>query len=416
MAKRTEISTLGEFGLIAELTKGFVSVNASTVRGVGEGAVAGVGAASGAWIGDDAAVLEGPGEPCGAGEAGGPDGPGGRYTLLSTDLLLEGVNFDLVYFPLKHLGYKAVVVGISDILAMNGRPTQITFSIGVSAKLSVEDLRQLYEGVRAACSEYGVDLVGGDTSASVTGLVISVSVVGEVEHGRIAYRSGAAQNDLVCLTGDLGAAYMGLHLLEREKRALEGGLGAGGGSGSGGASGPGGGPSPGSQSRSESNPASAAGAGASSGGTSSPQPRFEGYSYLLERQLHPHARLDVIDALRESDLVPTSMIDLSDGLASDLLHICKSSGVGARIYLDRIPIAKETYSLAEEMNIDPVVAALNGGDDHQLLFTVPLAAQEAVMRMGGIDIIGHITPAATGVMLSTPDGSDIPITAPGHKV
>ena len=416
MAKRTEISELGEFGLIDALTRGVVAVNPSTVRGVGDDAavidcsVAGSGGAGG-WGGGGGAE--------GASGSGGVGSSEGRYTLLSTDLLLEGVNFDLVYFPLKHLGYKAVVVGISDILAMNGHPRQLTFSVGVSAKLSVEDLQQLYDGVRAACVEYGVDLVGGDTSASVNGLVISVSVLGEVERERIVYRGGARLNDLICITGDLGAAYMGLHLLEREKRALGGG--------------PAPPPTTASQSRPEA-PQSGAEAPQQPGGpaarqsnaaasdprAASPthsalQPHFEGYNYLLERQLHPHARLDVIDSLREADLVPTSMIDLSDGLASDLLHICKSSGVGARIYLDRIPIAKETYSLAEEMNADPVVAALNGGDDHQLLFTVPLAAQQAVMRMGGIDIIGHITPATTGVMLTTPDGSDIPITAPGHK-
>ncbi|GHV01151.1 thiamine-monophosphate kinase [Bacteroidia bacterium] len=340
MTKRREIAQLGEFGLIAELTKDLPLVNPSSVKGVG----------------DDAAVIGLEGDRC---------------LLLSTDLLMEGIHFDLVYFPLKHLGYKAVVVGISDILAMNGTPRQITVSIGVSAKQSVESLQELYDGVRAACVEYGVDLVGGDTSASVTGLAISVTAVGEVARKGIAYRGGARMNDLICITGDLGSAYLGLHLLEREKRALE--------------------------------------------GSDNPQPHFEGYNYLLERQLHPHARTDIIEAMREAALVPTSMIDLSDGLASDLLHICKSSSCGARIYLDRLPIARESYSLCEEMNIDPVVAALNGGDDHQLLFTVPLAAREAVMQLGAIDIVGHITPASTGVMLTTPDGSDIPITAPGHK-
>lgn len=338
--ERTDIAALGEFGLIERLTKGFEPVNESTVEG----------------IGDDAAVIE---------------GPAGTYTLLTTDMLLEGVDFDLVYFPLAHLGYKAVVVGINDIYAMNGTPTQITVSLGVSARFSVEDLEELYRGVQMACKEYGVDLVGGDTTASVNGLAISVTTLGTVEKSRVVYRSGAQQNDLICITGDLGAAYMGLHLLEREKRAFE--------------------------------------------GHDDPSPKFDSFEYLLEKQLRPRARKDIIDALNLAGIEPTSMIDLSDGLASDLLHICKRSDCGARIYLDRIPISKEVYSLCEEMNADPVVAALNGGGDHELLFTVPLEQQEAVMRLGGIDVVGHITPRSTGAMLVTPDGSDIPLAAPGHK-
>ena len=338
--KRTEISKLGQFGLIDRLTANFHSVNQHTVFGVG----------------DDAAVID----------TGGED-----FLLLSTDLLLEGIHFDLVYFPLKHLGFKAVVVAIGDILAMNGRPEQLTLSLGVSAKLGVEQLEELYEGVRAACREYGVDLVGGDTSASVNGLVLSFSVVGRVPKKQIAYRSGAQLHDLICLTGDLGAAYMGLHLLEREKRAFE--------------------------------------------GHPDPHPKFEGYEYLLRRQLKPSARLDIIDSLREAEIVPTSMIDLTDGLASDLLQLCRSSKCGARIYLDRLPIARETYAMAEELHADPVVAALNGGDDHELLFTVPLALQDRVAGIGGIDIIGHITSEQSGAVLVTPDGSDITLTAPGFK-
>ncbi len=337
--KRTEISQLGEFGLIDKLTADFKNGNAHTKLGVG----------------DDAAVID----------------AGRGLLLLSTDLLLEGIDFDLTYFPLKHLGFKAVVVAISDILAMNGTPEQLTLSIGVSAKFGVEDLQQLYDGVRVACEEYGVDLVGGDTSASVTGLTLSMTAVGRVEKRRVAYRSGAKLNDLICITGDLGAAYMGLHLLEREKRAFE--------------------------------------------GHANPQPKFEGYEYLLRRQLKPVARLDIIEALRAADIVPTSMIDLSDGLASDLLQICKSSKCGARIYLNRLPISRETYALAEELHADPVVAALNGGADYELLFTVPLAMQEQVMALGGIDVIGHITAESTGAMLVTPDGSDIALTAPGFK-
>ena len=292
-AKRTEIAELGEFGLIERLTCQFPIRNASTVLGAG----------------DDAAVID-------AGE---------RYLLLSSDMLLEGVNFDLVYFPLKHLGYKAVVVGINDIYAMNGTPEQLTVCIGVSAKFSVEDLEELYSGIRSACEDYRIDLVGGDTTASVNGLAISVSVAGSVDKDKIAYRSGARVNDIVCITGDLGAAYMGLHLLEREKRAFA--------------------------------------------GNDSPQPQFEGYEYLLRRQLKPTAAADTVASLRSAGIVPTSMIDLSDGLASDMLQICKNSGCGVRLYLERIPIARETHKMAEELHADPVVAALNGGDDNELLFT-----------------------------------------------
>ncbi len=336
---RTEIATLGQFGLIEHLTKDFRNASPRTVAGVG----------------DDAAVIGGADEE--------------RYLLLSTDLLLEGIHFDLTYFPLKHLGYKAVVIGCSDILAMNGLPEQITLSIGVSAKLSVEHLTELYDGARAACEELGIDLVGGDTSASVTGLVISVTALGRVPRTAVTYRSGAKENDLICITGDLGAAYMGLHLLEREKRAYK--------------------------------------------DHPDPQPKFEGYEYILRRQLKPQARKDVVEALAAEGIVPTSMIDISDGLASDLLQICHSSKCGARIYLDRLPIAKQTYDMAEELHADPVVAALNGGEDHELLFTVPLAMQQKVARLGGIDIIGHITPRSTGAMLVTPDGSDIPLQAQG---
>lgn len=336
--KRTEISDVGKFGLIERLTADIKHRNPTTVRGVG----------------DDAAVVA-----CAE----------GKYKLLTTDLLLEGVNFDLVYFPLRHLGYKAVVVGCSDILAMNGTPEQLTLALGISSRFSVEQVEELYEGVRAACADLGVDLAGGDTTASVNGLVISVSVLGSVDTDKVVYRNGAQLNDLICITGDLGAAYMGLHLLEREKRAFD--------------------------------------------GHPSPQPDFKGREYLLRRQLKPSARRDVIDSLAAVGLVPSSMIDLSDGLASDLLRICSSSECGARIYLDRLPIARETYAMAGELHADPVVAALNGGDDHELLFTVPLAMQEKIAAVGGIDIIGHITAAGTGAFLVTPDGSDIPITTPG---
>ena len=323
--RRTEIAELGEFGLIDLLTSGFEPTNDSTLRAAG----------------DDAAVILPP-----AGEA----------VLCSTDLLTEGVDFDLTYFPLKHLGYKAVTVAGSDILAMNARPSQLMVSL-------------LYEGIAFACREQGIDLVGGDTKASVTGLVLSLTAAGHAPKERIVSRGGAQQNDLICISGNLGAAYMGLRLLEREKRVLA--------------------------------------------DVENPEPKFGGYEYLLEKYLKPRLRRDIVDALAEEGIVPTSMIDLSDGLASDLLQICKASKCGARIYLDRIPIAKQTYALAEELHADPVVAALNGGEDHELLFTVPLAMQEQVMKMGCVDVIGHITPESTGAYLVTPDGSDIRLRAQG---
>ena len=333
--RRTEIAELGEFGLIDLLTSGFEPTNDSTLRAAG----------------DDAAVILPP------------------AVLCSTDLLTEGVDFDLTYFPLKHLGYKAVTVAGSDILAMNARPSQLMVSLGVSAKMSVEALQELYEGIAFACREQGIDLVGGDTKASVTGLVLSLTAVGHAPKERIVSRGGAQQNDLICISGNLGAAYMGLRLLEREKRVLA--------------------------------------------DVENPEPKFGGYEYLLEKYLKPRLRRDIVDALAEEGIVPTSMIDLSDGLASDLLQICKASKCGARIYLDRIPIAKQTYALAEELHADPVVAALNGGEDHELLFTVPLAMQEQVMKMGCVDVIGHITPESTGAYLVTPDGSDIRLRAQG---
>ncbi len=337
--QRTEISTLGEFGLIERLMKPFSATQPTTVMGYG----------------DDAAVVS-----ISEDEA----------MLTSTDTLLEGVDFDLTYFPLKHLGYKAVVVAINDILAMNALPHQIMISLGVSSKMAVESLEDLYEGVRKACEDFEVDLVGGDTRASMTGLVIGVTAIGRAQKSKVAYRGGAKPNDLICITGNLGAAYMGLHLLEREKRVLA--------------------------------------------GVDNPQPQFEGYEYLLQSYLKPHARRSVVESMSEEGVTPTSMIDLSDGLASDLLHICKSSSCGARIYLERIPIAKQTSALAAEMNIDPVVAALNGGEDHELLFTIPLSAQESVAKLGCIDIIGHITEPSKGAMLVTPDGSDIEIKSQAH--
>ncbi len=293
-------------------------------------------------------------------------------TLVSTDLLMEGIDFDLTYFPLKHLGYKTVTVGASDILAMNALPEQLLLSLGVSSKFSVEALQEFYEGVRLACEELNIDLAGGDTTASVTGLTVNVTAIGRARRSDIVYRNGAKPNDLICITGNLGAAYMGLQLLEREKRVLH--------------------------------------------DVENPEPQFAGHEYLLEKYLKPRARRDVIAALAEEKLRPTAMIDLSDGLASDLMQICKASDCGgARIYLERIPIARQTHQLAEEMHTDPVVAALNGGQDHELLFTVPLSMQEQVMRLGLVDVIGHITQPGTGCYLVTPDGSDIRLKAQGFK-
>lgn len=338
--KRTEIAELGEFGLIDCLTRNAAADNESTLKGVG----------------DDAAVIA----------AGRNDA-----IVVSTDALLEGVDFDLTYFPLKHLGYKAVTVGASDILAMNALPEQIMISLGVSSKMSVEALKDLYEGIEFACKELGIDLAGGDTRASMTGLTIGITTIGRARRKAISYRGGAQFNDLICITGNLGAAYMGLQLLEREKRVLA--------------------------------------------DVENPEPQFAGHEYLLQRYLKPRARKDIIEALAEEKIVPTSMIDISDGLASEVLQICKASKCGARIYLDRIPIAKQTTALAEEMHADPVVAALNGGEDYELMFTVPLAMQEQVMRLGLVDVVGHITRESTGAYLVTPDGSDIKLRAQGFK-
>lgn len=334
--RSTEIASLGEFGLIDRLTARLKQRRETTLMAAG----------------DDAAVID-----LGTEEA----------MLLSTDMLTEGIDFDLSYFPLKHLGYKAIVRGVNDILAMNAHPEQVVVALGISAKISVEALDELYEGMERACEELGVDLVGGDTTASMNGLVITVTVTGRAKKEEIVYRSGAKEHDLICITSNLGAAYMGLHLLEREKRVLK--------------------------------------------DIANPEPKFAGYEYLLERYLKPRARVNVLEALREEGIHPTSMIDLSDGLASDLRQICRSSKCGARIYLERIPIARQTTELAEEMHIDPVIAALNGGEDHELLFTVPLDKQEAVMRLGLVDVIGHITREENGVILVTPDGEGIALKA-----
>lgn len=333
----TEIANLGEFGLIEELTKPFRLKNPSSIKGVG----------------DDAAVLD----------------YGDKQTLVTTDLLLEGIHFDLTYVPLRHLGYKAAVVNFSDIYAMNGTPKQITVSLGISKRFTVEHIQDLYEGIRTACDIYGVDLVGGDTSASVTGLLISVTCVGEGEKGKIVCRDGAKETDLICVSGDLGAAYMGLQLLERERVA--------------------------------------------SAGIKDFQPDFAGKEYLLERQLKPEARKDVIESLRKAGILPTAMMDISDGLSSELLHICKQSGTGCRIYEERIPIDYQTAVMASELNMNLVTAALNGGEDYELLFTVPLSAHEKVAELSGIRIIGHVTKPELGCMMITRDDNEMELRAQG---
>lgn len=334
---RTEISTLGEFGLISHLTDNLKIKNPSTIKG----------------IGDDAAVLEYP----------------KKEVLVTTDLLLEGIHFDLTYVPLKHLGYKAAVVNFSDIYAMNGQPKQITVSLGISKRFSVEDLEDLYMGIELACQIYGVDIVGGDTSSSLTGLCISITCIGEAEKDKITYRSNAKDTDLICVSGDLGAAYMGLQLLEREKSVFK--------------------------------------------GEKDFDPDFAGKEYLLERQLKPEARKDIIHILNENNIVPTSMIDISDGLSSELLHLCKQSQVGCMVYEERIPIDFQTALQAEQFNMNVTTVALNGGDDYELLFTVPLNMHEKVENLEGIKVIGHIADSSLGANLVTRDGTQIPLQAQG---
>ena len=335
--KQIKISELGEFGLIERLTRNIQLKNKSTLTGVG----------------DDAAVLD----------------YKKKLIVVSTDLLTEGIHFNLMYVPLKHLGYKSVVVNLSDIFAMNARPLQITVNIALSSKFSVEAVEELYSGIHLACEKYGVDLVGGDTTSSLTGLTISVTVLGEAEKDGLVYRTGAQPNDLLCVSGDLGGAYMGLQLLERENKIFK------------------------------LNP--------------STQPQFEGYNYILERQLKPEARGDIIEVFKKLQIKPTSMIDISDGLSSEIIHICKSSDVGCNLYEDKIPMDYETKKMADELNINPLVAALNGGEDYELLFTIQLSDYEKIKNDPDFTIIGHITDAAEGTNLITTGGSKILLKAQG---
>ncbi len=336
--KLTDIAELGEFGLINRLTQNIPLTQKSTVKGVG----------------DDAAVLKNGTK---------------KYTLVSTDLLIEGVHFDMMYTPLKHLGYKAAVVNFSDMAAMNGIPKQIVVGLAVSSKYSLEALEEFYEGIKKACEFYHVDFVGGDTSSSIHGLFISVTVIGEVQKEKIAYRSGAKSGDILCVTGDLGGAYMGLLLLEREKKVFK------------------------------ANP--------------NMQPDMAGKEYILERQLKPEARTDMVKKLAEKQIVPTAMIDISDGLASEALHIAKASAAGIVIYEDRIPIDPVTYDTAQEFSLVPAVAALNGGEDYELLFTVKQADYEKIKEMPDVSVIGYVSDISEGNRLITPDNQVIELTAQG---
>ena len=335
--KRTEIAKLGEIRRIEHRTSDITPVNKETIKGVG----------------DDAAILSYDKE---------------EEVLVSTDLLMEGVHFDLTYVPLKHLGYKAAMVNFSDIYAMNGTPKQITVSVALSKKFCIEDMEDFYAGLKLACSEHNVDIVGGDTSASLTGLAISITVIGSAPKGTTVKREGAKETDLICVSGNLGAAYMGLQLLEREKIATAG---------------------------------------------KDIQPDFAGKEYILERQLKPEARKDIIERLRKENIRPTSMMDISDGLSSELMHICKQSKVGCRIYEEHIPIDYQTAIMAEELNMNVMTCALNGGEDYELLFTVPIADHEKVASMKDVRLIGHIVSEGMGYAMITRDGVEMELRAQG---
>jgi len=338
-SKLTPLSELGEFGLIDRLTSNIKISNSSTLLG----------------IGDDAAVIK-------------PEKD--MLTLVSKDLLLEGVHFDMMYTPLKHLGYKTAIVNFSDIAAMNGKPKQLLVGIGVGAKFSVEAIEEIYVGIKKACEVYGVDFIGGDTTSSASGLVISATIIGEVEKDKIVYRKGAKPNDLLCVSGDLGGAYMGLLILEREKKAFE--------------------------------------------ADPNIQPELSEHDYLLQRQLKPEARIDIVDLLAKNDIFPTSMIDVSDGLASDVMHLCKASNIGCVISEEKIPIDQTTFDLAkEEFNIVPSVAALNGGEDYELLFTIKQSDYEKIKNIEEVSVIGYMTDASEGERLVTNDNTSIELKAQG---
>ena len=337
--QRTEIGQLGEFGLIERITQNFTPNRPDTIKGVG----------------DDAAVL----------------GSGNTVQVITTDMLLEGIHFDLSYMPLTHLGYKAVAVNISDVAAMNALPTQITVNLGLSNRFSVEAVEALYQGIEQACKDFKVDLVGGDTTGSASGLVISITALGQVQKEKVAYRKGANEGDILCVTGDLGGAYVGLQVLEREKQEfLE-------------------------------NPEM--------------QPQLDNYQYVVQRQLRPGARTDIIHELIEMGVVPTAMIDVSDGLASEVLHLCKQNNCGMRLYEDQLPIDKMTYDTAVEFKLDPITCVLNGGEDYELLFTIKQEDHETLKGHGDIHFIGYVAPVSQKAMLATKGGNLVPVQAQGWK-
>ena len=343
-----EIAELGEFGLIKRLTEDIKPQNETTVKGVG----------------DDCAVLQYPDD---------------RRVLVTTDMLMEGVHFDLQYTPLRHLGYKSIIVNLSDIYAMNGTPRQVTVSLALGKRFTVEDIEELYAGMRHACEEHHVDMVGGDTTSSLTGLAISVTAIGDARPEDVILRSGAKPTDLVCVSGNLGAAYMGLQLLEREKSVFM------------------------QQIREAGDKADQI----------QFQPDFSGREYILQRQLRPEARRDIIESLRTAGIRPTAMIDISDGLSSELLHICTQSHTGCRIYEERLPLDYQTAAMAEELNMNVSTCALNGGEDYELLFTVPLTDNERVSQLPDVHVIGYITEENLGPVLITRDGAEFALKAQG---
>lgn len=337
--RKRSIEEFGKFGLITHLTRNVITINKSTING----------------IGDDSAVID----------------SGKNLTLVSTDLLLEGIHFNLIYTPLKHLGYKAVIRAISDIWAMNGTPGQVMIALGISSKFNVEQVEDLYEGIKLACKKYKVDLAGGDITSSLTGMTIGVTAVGTVEKKNLVKRDGARANDLICVTGDFGASYMGLQLLERERKLFV--------------------------------------------KEKVTQPDLSGFEYVIGRQLKPEIPVSTLTELRKEEIRPTSMIDVTDGLASDLLHICRLSATGCRIFYSKVPIDYETTRLAEEFNIDPMIPALNGGEDYEMLFTIPLELVEKIKMIETVKVIGHMTPSGSGNYIVGDDSSEVEISAQGWK-
>jgi thiamine-monophosphate kinase len=336
---KKSINDFGKFGLINHLTRDVKTGNRSTIKG----------------IGDDSAVID----------------SGKNLTLVSTDLLLEGIHFNLIYTPLKHLGYKAVIRAISDIYAMNGTPGQVMIALGISSKFNVEQLEELYDGISLACENYHVDMAGGDITSSLTGMTIGVTAVGTAEKNDLVKRDGARANDLICVTGDLGASFMGLQLLERERKLFI--------------------------------------------KDKVTQPDLSGYEYVIGRQLKPEIPVSTLKELKKEEIRPTSMIDVTDGLASDLIHLCKLSGTGCRIFYSKVPIDYETSKLAEEFNIDPIVPALNGGEDYEILFTIPLEMVEKIKNIQSVKVIGHMTTSGSGYCLAGDDGSEVGISSQGWK-